>query len=160
METTVILTHRSKDSKTSNKSKIKNSKLSQYQQAWGVSEETAKLMLKRERIMKGQTFVLSRVYSNFETKGRQPVRKKKNAPIKSTQSEIDVKSPPKRDKTWIPSTHSEQGRNSRLEHWLSSVDAGRGVTPSLSEPDQQNSNHFSSAHRQLGQGQLLLRNRD
>ena len=56
METTVILTHRSKDSKTSNKSKIKNSKLSQYQQAWGVSEETAKLMLKRERIMKGQTF--------------------------------------------------------------------------------------------------------
>lgn len=65
METTVILTHRSKDSKSSNKSKIKNNKLSQYQQAWGVSEETAKLMLKRERIMKGQTFVLSGVYSNF-----------------------------------------------------------------------------------------------
>lgn len=87
------------------------------------------------------------------------MKKKKNAPIKSTQSEIDVKSPRKRDKTWIPSTHSEHGRNSRLEQWLSSVDAGRGVTPSLSEPGQQNSNHFSSAHGQLGQGQLLLRNR-
>ena len=54
-EETVILTQRSKASSNQSKAESKTSnKLSKFQNAWGVSEETAKLMLKRERIMKGE----------------------------------------------------------------------------------------------------------
>ena len=52
-EETVILTQRSKSSNQSKAESKTINKLSKFQNAWGVSEETAKLMLKRERIMKG-----------------------------------------------------------------------------------------------------------
>ena len=54
-EETVILTQRSKSSNQSKAESKTSNKLSKFQNAWGVSEETAKLMLKRERIMKGKS---------------------------------------------------------------------------------------------------------
>ena len=51
-EKTVLLTHRSRKSHNSKSSK-KISKIDKFKNNWGVSDETAKLMARRERMMKG-----------------------------------------------------------------------------------------------------------
>ena len=88
-ETTVILTHRSKaPSSKSSKSTKASEKLSQYQQAWGVSSDTAKLMLKRERIMKGlimfDNININLFFIQVANQKRKPVNKSKAHNPRST----------------------------------------------------------------------------
>ena len=154
-ETTVILTHRTERTDQSGGNTIKSgtSKIEEFQDSWGVSEETAKLMLKRQKMMKG---------SRKKQTGSKPnhtgskTGNKPNGKAFSSKSHTGPLSPrSKKDKTWIPSNRSEADiPNSRIQNWLSNVDAGRQPTPEGRTTFQTSTNHFQKASKQLNEPKI------
>ena len=121
-ETTVILTHRT-DQSEGNTIKSGVSKVEEFKDSWGVSEETAKLMLKRQNMMKGNQKKKAGSKSGSRT-GSKATGKAFGS--KSHTGPISPRS--KKDKTWISSNRSEANfSNSRIQNWLSNVDSGPGI---------------------------------
>ena len=151
-ETTVILTHRTGQTDQSGGNTIKSgvSKVEEFQDSWGVSEETAKLMLKRQKMMKGNR----KKHTGSKTGNK--TGNKITGKVFSSKSHTGPLSPrSKKDKTWIPSNRSEADvPNSRIQNWLSNVDAGRQPTPEGRTTFQTSTNHFQKASKQLNEPKI------
>ena len=158
-ETTVILTHRTDRTDQSGGNTIKSgtSKLEEFQDSWGVSEETAKLMLKRQKMMKGsrKKQTGSKSHHTGSRSNHTGSRAGKAFSSKSHTGPLSPRS--KKDKTWIPSNRSEADiPNSRIQNWLSNVDAGRQPTPEGRTTFQTSTNHFQKASKQLNEPKIPI----